>query len=69
MDKLLNSLELSQLLGVPVSTLKIWRHRGTIPYVKIGSLVRYKEHDIRAWIETGERQIRTKSPSTGTPSG
>ncbi|MCG7373259.1 helix-turn-helix domain-containing protein [Pseudomonas luteola] len=39
-------------LGVSVRTLATWRSTGrhTLPYAKVGRLVRYREQDVRAWL-------------------
>ena len=51
-DKLLTPSEVSEMLGVSVETLNVWRatKRYNLPYTKVGRLVRYKESDIRAFI-------------------
>lgn len=40
-------------LGVSIRTLATWRSTGrhSLPYVKIGRLVRYREHDVREWLQ------------------
>lgn len=40
-------------LGVSKRTLAAWRSTGrhALPYVKIGRLVRYRENDVRNWLE------------------
>ncbi len=52
-EKLLNTNELSAMLGVTVNTLQIWRHQGKGPkYFKLSRrAVRYKERDILAWMD------------------
>lgn len=51
-DKLLDTNELSGMLGVTVNTLQIWRHQGKGPkYIKLSRrAVRYKEQDVRDWM-------------------
>ena len=51
MEKLLKPEELTELLGIELSTLYSWTHRKRIPYVKAGKLVRFRESDVLAWIE------------------
>lgn len=43
----------AQELGVSVRTLSAWRSSGryTLPYVKVGRLVRYRQEDVRAWLQ------------------
>ena len=40
-------------LGVSVRTLSAWRCTGrhSLPYVKVGRLVRYRQEDVRAWLQ------------------
>ena len=61
-NTLLNESRVAQQLDCEQKTLQAWRCRGGgPPYVKIGSLVRYKPQDVLDWIEqrrvanTGER--------------
>lgn len=54
MEKLLTPPEVSEILGVTVETLALWRHhkRYDLPYVKSGRLVRYREQDVTHFIES-----------------
>lgn len=40
-------------LGVSVRTLSAWRSAGsqTLPYVKVGRLIRYRAQDVQAWLK------------------
>jgi len=68
MEKLLNIEELSNLLGVEVSTLYIWTHRKTIPFIKVGRLIRFKESAIQAWLQQKTVQPgQPKSEETTKP--
>ena len=42
----------AEVLGVKVSTLTNWRTTGrySLPYIKVGRLVRYRVADLAAWI-------------------
>jgi excisionase family DNA binding protein len=51
MEKLLTIEELSSLLGVEVSTLYIWTHRKTIPFIKLGKFIRFEEAAIQTWLQ------------------
>jgi len=52
-EKLLNTKELAEYLGVAVSTIMQYRLDGRGPtYIKIGHLVRYRIEDVEAWLET-----------------
>lgn len=50
--KLLTPAEAANLLGVKVQTLALWRSakRHKLPFVKVGSAVRYKRADLEAWV-------------------
>jgi predicted DNA-binding transcriptional regulator AlpA len=50
---LLKPNEVSKILGVEVETLNVWRSnkRYNLPYIKIGSLVRYRKQDIDNFIQ------------------
>ncbi|MGD9639404.1 MAG: helix-turn-helix transcriptional regulator [Alphaproteobacteria bacterium] len=52
LSKLLTPKEVSEILGVSIETLNIWRttKRYPLPYVKSGRLVRYREEDIETFI-------------------
>ena len=54
MTKLLTPDETAERLGVLTKTLDVWRctQRYNLPYVKVGRLVRYRESDIEAFIES-----------------
>ena len=51
----------AHVLGVSIRTLAAWRSggRNTLPYVKVGRLVRYRAHDIADWLQANLR------PGTG----
>ena len=53
MSDLITPYEVSEILGVKIETLASWRctEAVIIPYVKIGSCVRYKTSDIQEYIE------------------
>lgn len=53
--RLLTPVEVAKLLGVTVQTLAVWRceRRYDLPYVKVGSYVRYRPADIELFIERG----------------
>ena len=54
LDRLLTPPEVSEILGVNVETLNIWRatKRYPLPFVKAGRLVRYRQQDVAAFIES-----------------
>ncbi len=50
----LNTVEAAAYLGVEPGTLEVWRStkRYTIPYLKIGSRIRYRHDDLDAWLQS-----------------
>ncbi len=52
MDKLYTPDEMSELLGVKLSTIYQWTHIGYIPHFKLGRFVRFKERDVMNWLES-----------------
>lgn len=52
MAQLLTTEDAARLLNVAPATLHTWRSRRTvtIPYVKIGSCIRYDVRDLEAWL-------------------
>lgn len=56
MRKLLLEKEVAELLQVSEEMLKYHRKRNTgPPYIKVGTLIRYKQEDIEKWLE--ERRV------------
>ena len=54
MTKLLKPADVSEMLGISIETLNVWRatNRYPLPYVKAGRLVRYRLSDVNAFIES-----------------
>ena len=50
-DRLLTIEEISGMLVVRKSTLYSWSHQRRIPYIKVGSLLRFRMSDIEKWLE------------------
>lgn len=50
---LLDETDAAGLLGVKPSTLTTWRstRRYSLPYVRVGRLIRYRRADLDAWLE------------------
>jgi excisionase family DNA binding protein len=53
LDRLLTPSEAAELLGVRPQTLAMWRCTGrhSLPFVKVGTAVRYRESDIEKWLQ------------------
>ena len=58
MNKLMDTSQVADLLSVKPSTVRKWVHYGFIPYVKLGSCVRFRETDIEAWVAERMREGR-----------
>lgn len=63
--KLLSPTEVADLLGVTTQTLAVWRceRRYVLPYVKVGSYVRYRPTDVDQFIAA--RLHDGEIPATG----
>lgn len=50
----LNTTEAAEFLEVSRGTLEVWRctKRHSIPYIKIGRLVKYRLTDLEAWLKS-----------------
>ncbi len=52
-ERLMTLAELSEMLGVPVSTIYGWRCRGAgPPGYRVGRHVRFRRAAVDAWLET-----------------
>lgn len=53
-QRLLKKEQVSEILGITVGTLAVWRttKRYNLPYVKSGRLIRYREQDVQAFINS-----------------
>lgn len=53
-ERLLTKEQVSDILGISVGTLAVWRatKRYNLPYVKSGRLVRYRAKDVQAFINS-----------------
>lgn len=59
MDRLLTVEQLADWLQVKPRTIYQWVHEGYIPVVKLGSLVRFRQGSVSAWIDSREERGRT----------
>ena len=51
-DRLLTADEVSTLLSVPVGWVRAETRAGRMPHVQLGRYRRYRETDLRAWLES-----------------
>lgn len=51
---LFDTEQAADYLGVTPRTLEVWRcvKRHAIPYIKVGRLVKYRQADLDAWLES-----------------
>jgi predicted DNA-binding transcriptional regulator AlpA len=57
-DRLLDTTEVADYLGIPVNSLKMWRYRRTgPPWLKLGRHVRYRQTTLERWLDGQEGQI------------
>lgn len=62
MDKLLNPLQVAELLGVRPGTVYSWISRGVdIPHVKIAGTVRFREKAVMDWLMQKERERKRRN--------
>ena len=61
----MTSQEVAELVGVPVSTVREWGRKGTLPRVKLGRHVRYIRSHVEAAILSAEegRDLRIARPA------
>jgi len=58
MNRLLTPQEIADYLGVKQSTIYQWTHQGFIPHLKLGRFVRFRESQVRQWLEHKEEKGR-----------
>ena len=59
MEKLLTPQQLSDLLQIKQSTVYKWVHYRYVPYVKLGTAIRFRTAKIEEWVKKRERQGRS----------
>ncbi len=60
-DELLTMKEVSELIRVPVATLRYYRHLGCGPRsFKVGRTVRYWRSEVDQWLEEQSRRPQTR---------
>ncbi|MGB3342171.1 MAG: helix-turn-helix domain-containing protein [bacterium] len=52
--KLMTIEQLSELISVKKKTIYDWTHKGLIPYIKLGRLLRFDAGKIEKWIKNNE---------------
>ncbi len=52
-EKLIGVPEVAEWIGVPVATVRVWRHRGIGPRsIKCGRWVKYRPSDVERWLDS-----------------
>lgn len=51
LPKLLTETQVCEYLGITIHTLRYWRRKGYIPFIKIERHVRFREDDIISLLE------------------
>ena len=57
--KLLDIQQLSEAINVKKKTIYDWTHKGYIPYIKMGRLLRFDSGDIEKWVKS---KVHVKEP-------
>ena len=52
--RFLNSEELAVYLGLSIHTIRQWTREGKLPFVKLGSAVRFDMQKIEKWVKSKE---------------
>ena len=55
-EKLLTARQVAEILGIKISTIYDWVYRRKMPYIKIGSLLRFNPTTIENYIEKQTKQ-------------
>jgi excisionase family DNA binding protein len=62
MEKLLNPVQLAEILNVRPGTIYSWLSRGVdIPHVKIAGTVRFREKAVIDWLMEKERERKRRN--------
>ncbi|MNR17040.1 Helix-turn-helix domain protein [compost metagenome] len=62
-SELLTTEQVATILGLSTRTLATWRSSGRnpLPYIKVGSRVRYQRQDVMAWLESRRTDADTSA--------
>jgi predicted DNA-binding transcriptional regulator AlpA len=70
MESLLNQKQAAQVLGISVRTLERHRVAGTGPrWARLGRLVRYRQSDLIAWVDSNLRSSTSEIVVSRRPTG
>jgi excisionase family DNA binding protein len=69
-ERLLNAIEVAELLNVPVSWVRESTRSGAMPHVELGRYRRYRLEDVERWLEDCSRPgrpVRTRRVAGARP--
>ena len=58
MDRTWNTQEAATYIGCTPGTLRIWVSRRRVPFLKVGRLCRFRNHDLDCWLD--EQAVRAE---------
>ncbi len=62
MDRLLNPLQLAEIIGIKPGTVYSWISRGVpIPHVKIEGTIRFREKAVEGWLLEKEKERKRRN--------
>jgi hypothetical protein len=67
-EKLIREKKCADALSVSVRTLRYWRRRRIIPYLKVGALVMYDLDEVLQALKIYKREIGSRPCVIGPPS-
>jgi len=53
LGRLFSGEQVGQRWNVPADTVRAWARRGRLPCVKLGTLIRFREEDLVAFLDRG----------------
>ena len=59
-NKMLKINDVMTKLGVSEPTLRLWIQKKSIPFVRVGKLIRFESSDLNRWIES--RKVNVAQP-------
>ena len=62
-QKLYTEREAANLLNVSLSTIRRWRKAGTIPFFRVGDILRYRHDSLMMFIESNMSSKRDRTES------
>lgn len=64
LEALWSTSDVAKALGVPLSTVYGWRHRGIGPRgIKVGRHIKFRQSDVALWVEKQADPIASDEPS------